>query len=193
MGNTDGVERWIATRGQTIFSDDKPTSFFGVVRDVTDRKRNENQLERRVEAQTREFVEVNKSTNGKLPKRSPAAATARCHWSNHVRCGARFQQPAQCRAHQCAFAVTQGDAEDQEGIELIRAAAERGVELTAQLLAVSRKQRLEPQTVDLNSKIVGMANLVGTTRRVHFREGSFAAGRDRSRRAPRAAKCDTGT
>jgi signal transduction histidine kinase len=46
------------------------------------------------------------------------------------------------------------DPSDQEGIELIRSAAERGVNLTAQLLAFSRKQRLEPQEIDLNSKIV---------------------------------------
>jgi hypothetical protein len=52
---------------------------------------------------------------------------------------------------------------DQEGIELIRAAAERGVKLTRQMLAVSRKQRLEPQEVDLNSKIAGMNDLLIAT------------------------------
>jgi CheY-like chemotaxis protein len=42
-------------------------------------------------------------------------------------------------------------------------AAERGAKLTAQLLAFSRKQRLEPQVVDLNSKIMGMTNLLSVT------------------------------
>jgi C4-dicarboxylate-specific signal transduction histidine kinase len=55
------------------------------------------------------------------------------------------------------------DPEDQEGIELIRAATERGVKLTAQHLAFSRKQRLEPQAVNLNSKIVGMSDLLSVT------------------------------
>ncbi len=55
------------------------------------------------------------------------------------------------------------DPGDQEGVELIRNAAERGVSLTAQLLAFSRKQRLEPQEVDLNSKIVGMSDLLSAT------------------------------
>lgn len=41
---------------------------------------------------------------------------------------------------------------DREGVELIRAAAERGAKLIAQLLAFSRKQRLEPQQVDLNRR-----------------------------------------
>jgi hypothetical protein len=46
---------------------------------------------------------------------------------------------------------------------LIRTAAERGANLIAQLLAFSRKQRLEPQEVDLNSKIAGMSDLLGAT------------------------------
>jgi signal transduction histidine kinase len=45
------------------------------------------------------------------------------------------------------------DTSDREGIELIRAAAERGASLIRQLLAFSRKQRLMPQNFDLNSKI----------------------------------------
>jgi CheY-like chemotaxis protein len=55
------------------------------------------------------------------------------------------------------------DSDDQEGVELIRTAAERGIELTAQLLAFSRKQRLEPQVLDLNSKIMGMRELLSVT------------------------------
>ena len=46
---------------------------------------------------------------------------------------------------------------------MIRTAAERGAKLTSQLLAFSRKQRLEPQAVDLNSKIVGMRDLLSVT------------------------------
>ena len=52
---------------------------------------------------------------------------------------------------------------DQEGIELIRTAADRGAKLIAQLLAFSRKQRLEPDAVDLNSKLVAMGNLLSVT------------------------------
>jgi CheY-like chemotaxis protein len=53
--------------------------------------------------------------------------------------------------------------DDQESIELIRAAADRGAKLIAQLLAFSRKQPLEPYDVDLNSKIAGMGDLLGVT------------------------------
>src|SRR5260370_27976628 len=57
LGN-DGRERWIATRGQTHFENDKPVWFYGVAIDVTDRKRIEKTLERRVEARTRELEEA---------------------------------------------------------------------------------------------------------------------------------------
>lgn len=53
--------------------------------------------------------------------------------------------------------------DEQEGIELIRTAADRGAKLIAQLLAFSRQQRLEPREVDLNSKLVGMVNLLSVT------------------------------
>jgi PAS domain S-box-containing protein len=41
IGLTDGVERWIAARGQINFEHGRPASVFGVVRDVTERKRAE--------------------------------------------------------------------------------------------------------------------------------------------------------
>ncbi|HZC96817.1 MAG TPA: response regulator, partial [Bradyrhizobium sp.] len=55
------------------------------------------------------------------------------------------------------------DADQQEGLELVRSAAEKGARLTKQLLAFSRKQRLEPQVVDLGSKLTGMKDLLRAT------------------------------
>ncbi len=45
----------------------------------------------------------------------------------------------------------------------IRAAAERGARLTAQLLAFSRRQRLEPRPVDLNETVLGLRELLQST------------------------------
>jgi PAS domain S-box-containing protein len=42
-------------------------------------------------------------------------------------------------------------------------AAERGAKLTAQLLAFSRRQRLEPKPVDLNDTVAGMRDLLQST------------------------------
>ena len=73
IGKMGGVERWIATRGQTNFEKDVPVSFFGVALEVTERKRIEGRLERRVEERTRELEEATgssalRSRNVSLPK-----------------------------------------------------------------------------------------------------------------------------
>ena len=45
-------------------------------------------------------------------------------------------------------------------LDLMRSAAERGATLTAQLLAFSRRQKLEPKPVDLNETVVSMRDLL---------------------------------
>ncbi len=42
-------------------------------------------------------------------------------------------------------------------------AAERGAKLTGQLLAFSRRQRLEPKPLDLNDTVIGMHDLLQST------------------------------
>jgi two-component sensor histidine kinase len=44
IGIGDGVERWIATRGQTSFDEGKPVGFLGIALDITGRKRTEEAL-----------------------------------------------------------------------------------------------------------------------------------------------------
>jgi PAS domain S-box-containing protein len=44
IGITDGVERWVATRGQTTFENGKAIGFSGVAVDITDRKRAEEAI-----------------------------------------------------------------------------------------------------------------------------------------------------
>ena len=39
IGITDGVERWVDTRGQTYFDKGRPVEFVGVALDITERKR----------------------------------------------------------------------------------------------------------------------------------------------------------
>jgi signal transduction histidine kinase len=45
----------------------------------------------------------------------------------------------------------------------MRTAAERGAKLTDQLLSFSRRQRLEPQSLDLNQTVLGMRDLLQST------------------------------
>ena len=45
-GVGDGVERWVATRGQIYFENGTATKFFGVALDVSDQKEHEAELRR---------------------------------------------------------------------------------------------------------------------------------------------------
>ncbi|WP_298671156.1 PAS domain S-box protein [uncultured Sphingomonas sp.] len=55
------------------------------------------------------------------------------------------------------------DARTRQRLEHVRMAAERGAALTAQLLAFSRRQRLETRVVELNRTIEGMRELMEST------------------------------
>jgi PAS domain S-box-containing protein len=54
----DGVERWVATRAQTLFENGQPVSLLGVVRDITDRKMIEHGLELVVDVRTNELMDA---------------------------------------------------------------------------------------------------------------------------------------
>src|SRR5207253_9927879 len=61
-----------------------------------------------------------------------------------------------------ARAVSEAGLDDRTRKRLgyMRTAAERGATLTAQLLAFSRRQRLEARPVDLNDTVAGMRDLL---------------------------------
>jgi PAS domain S-box-containing protein len=61
----DGVERWVATRGETQFEDGRPVSFLGVALDVTDRKMIEHGLELVIEMREGELEEVSATLQAK--------------------------------------------------------------------------------------------------------------------------------
>jgi PAS domain S-box-containing protein len=57
----DGVERWVATRGEASFVDGRPASLLGVALDITDRKMIEHGLELVIEMRDSELEEVSAS------------------------------------------------------------------------------------------------------------------------------------
>ena len=171
IGKNDGVERWIATRGQTWFADDRPAGLlYGVALDISERKQLELNLERRVEARTRELAAANRQLRSQIEHREAAEAEAQ-QLQRHDAIGQITSGVAHdfnnlltvVLANARLLSPRLRDPSDQERIELIRTAAERGAKLNAQLLAFSRKQRLEPQDVDLNAKIVVMRFLMSAT------------------------------
>ena len=55
------------------------------------------------------------------------------------------------------------DGKAAQRLGYMRAAAERGATLTAQMLAFSRRQKLEPKAIDLNDSVAGMRDLLRST------------------------------
>ena len=55
------------------------------------------------------------------------------------------------------------DGKLSQRLGYMRSAAERGAKLTDQLLSFSRRQRLEPKSLDLNETVVGMRDLLQST------------------------------
>src|SRR4030081_3175549 len=170
IGKADGGESRLAMRGQTHFENHAPVSFYGVALDVTGRIRIEETLERRVEARTRELEEANRQLRSQVEQREIAEAEVqqlqRLEAIGQITSGVTHDFNnllSVVLTNDRLLSHNLRDPGDQEGLELIRAAAERGVNLIAQLLAFSRKQRLEPQEVDLNGKIVELGDLLGAT------------------------------
>jgi PAS domain S-box-containing protein len=166
----DGVERWVATRGRSTFKDEKPVSFVGVALDVSAQKQVEQILEQRVQNRTRELAQVNQQLRGQIEQRQKAEAAV-----EQLQRLDAIGQMTSGMAHDFNNLLsvilmntnlllrTIRDADQQEGLELVRSAAEKGAKLTKQLLAFSRKQRLELQVVDLGSKLAAMKDLLRTT------------------------------
>ena len=170
IGAIDAVQRWIATRGRTNFKNNVPVSFYGVAQDITDRRRIEEALERRVEARTHELAEANRNLRAQIEQRKTAEAEVqqlqRLDAIGQITSGVAHDfnnllSVVLTNARLLSHSLREPD--DQEGIELIRTAAERGAKLVGQLLAFSRRQRLEPQEIDLNNKIAAMNGLLDAT------------------------------
>jgi PAS domain S-box-containing protein len=136
-----------------------------------------NELELRVAERTRNLEEANRELRSQIKQREIAEAALhqlqRLDTIGQITSGVAHDfnnllSIVLTNAHLLSHKLR--DQDDQEGLELIRTAAERGAKLTAQLLSFSRKQRLEPEVVDLNSKIMGMADLLSATLgdTVHF-------------------------
>ena len=133
IGKTDGVERWIATHGRTIFENHAPVSFYGVARDVTYRKGIERTLEHRVEARTRELEEANRQLRSQIEQREIAEAEVQ-QLQRLDAIGQITSGVAHDFNNLLTIVLTNArllsrnlrDPGDQESVELIRAAGERG-------------------------------------------------------------------
>jgi PAS domain S-box-containing protein len=72
VNGSDGIERWVATRGEAEFKDGKAVSFHGANLDITKSKKMEDALEHQVQERTRQLAASNIALNLEIEERRNA-------------------------------------------------------------------------------------------------------------------------
>ena len=169
----DGVYRWHRIRNRPVRIGGEIAFWLGTAVDIDDMHETNAVLERRVAERTAELEAVNRRLAAQIDEREKAEA--------QLRRAQRIEAVGQLTsgvAHDFNNLLTAviGNLEllqarlipdrDERAAQLLTAAlaaTERGSQLTAQLLAFSRQQRMRPQPVDLNRIVGGMGGLLQST------------------------------
>jgi signal transduction histidine kinase len=180
------ASRLTATLGNVIFLERPfhPTSLISVARTalrarkrqydarqrIEDIRQGEALLERRVQERTSELAAANRQLVGQIEERERVEAA--------LRQAQRLEAVGQLTsgvAHDFNNLLTvvlgnvrqlskrETDPAIVRRLAMMEQAAERGANLTAQLLAFSRRQKLEPELVDLNRTVERMRDLLQST------------------------------
>jgi two-component system, cell cycle sensor histidine kinase and response regulator CckA len=141
----DGSYKWILDRGKVIQreSDGKPLRFIGTHSDITDRKHAEAE---------REKLEEQLLQSQKMEAVGQLAGGVAHDFNNLLQIILGNVDVIQNDLDQ---GIPNGDA-----MEEVRKAAERAAELTRQLLAFSRRQVIQPVTLNLNDLVQGMLKMI---------------------------------
>lgn len=161
----DGMERWVAAAGDTVFEGDVAVRFIGVVIDITARKRAEEALqllnttlEQRVleEVSERTKAEENLRQMQKMEAVGQLTGGIAHDFNNMLAVIMSGLNLAQRR-------LVRGDHDILQYVEGAIDGAKRAAELTRRLLAFSRQQPLAPKQVDINRLVGGMSELLTRT------------------------------
>jgi PAS domain S-box-containing protein len=160
----DGQWRWLRSVSQPRRAPSGEYSgFIGIAIDITDNKLAQEELE---------------SANDRLEERVEAAVAEKLEAETALRQSQRLEAVGQLTsgvAHDFnnlltvilgnirQMAKTQDDPAALRRLATMTQAAERGAKLTGQLLAFSRRQRLEPRPTDLNETVRRMGDLLRST------------------------------
>ena len=166
-----GRTRWLHSEARARFVEGRFAGYVGCDIDVTQARTAAEELERLVAERTAELAASNRQLSAQIEERERVEATL----AQMQRLEAVGQLTSGV-AHDfnnlltvilgnldlVARAAGKSDLDERtrRRLDTMRAAAERGATLTAQLLAFSRRQRLEARAIDLNDAVAGMRELL---------------------------------
>jgi PAS domain S-box-containing protein len=166
-----GKTRWLHSEARPRHAEGRFVGYVGCDVDITEVHRVSEALERGIAERTGELAATNRQLSTQIEERERVEATLR-----QMQRLEAIGQLTSGVAHDFnnLLTVVLGNVDMIERaapdgplnersikrLAYIRAAAERGATLTAQLLAFSRRQRLEARPVDLNETVVGMRDLM---------------------------------
>jgi PAS domain S-box-containing protein len=165
IGIDDGVERWIAANGGTIFSEGRAERFIGTVIDITARKQTEerlrelrDELEERVEEEVARRAEAEEALRQAQKMEAVGQLTGGiAHDFNNL---LTVVTGNVSRAQRALDAASFVDPRVERSLENAMKGAERAAALTQRLLAFSRRQPLAPKPVDPDKLVSGMSDLL---------------------------------
>ncbi len=166
-----GVTRWLHSEARPREMEGRFVGYVGCDVDITEVHLASEMLERGIVERTHELAATNRQLSTQIEERERVEATLRqmqrleaigqltsgvAHDFNNLLTVVLGNVDLVARA-----AADAGmDDKTRQRLGYMRTAAERGATLTAQLLAFSRRQRLEARPVDLNDTVVGMRDLL---------------------------------
>jgi PAS domain S-box-containing protein len=168
----DGAHRWHRIHNRPIKVDGRITHWLGTAVDIDDIRHANALLEERVAERTVELETANRRLAAQIEEREEAEAqlrqAQRLEAIGHLTAGVAhdFNNLLTSIIGNIELLETRLGGTDQRSAQLLSAAlaaSRRGASLTAQLLAFSRQQRMNPEPIDLNRVIAGMATLLHST------------------------------
>ncbi len=173
----DGTARHVLSRGRPLRdADGAVTGAVLAVVDITDRKHAEaalqevnETLEARIADRAAELQMTIEELRAQIAERERAEATVRrmqrLEAIGQLTAGVAhdFNNLLTVILGSLDFLERDATGAAVRRLAALRAAAQRGAGLTAQLLAFGRRQHLQPRPVDLNGVIAGMTDLLRTT------------------------------
>ena len=137
--------------------------------DITDTKLAADQLERRIQARTAELAAANRQLVSEIEERERMEATLRrvqrLEAVGQLTAGVAhdFNNLLSVVLGGVDFLERSAGPTEKRRLNMMRIAAERGAKLTSQLLAFSRRQKLEPKIVNLNDAVLSLRDLLQST------------------------------